>query len=112
MLAWTLQAPGMFAKREVAEPTVEDLVDGQVLLRVRVGGICGSDLPYFAGAVHSVMVDDAPGAAGIAGYPMHELVAEVVASRDPGLGVGELVVGWASASNAMASYVVNAGRDV
>ena len=112
MFAWTLEAPGLFAKQDIEEPTASALVDGEVLLRVLVGGICGSDLPYFAGGVHALMVDDAPGAAGIPGFPMHELVAEVVASRDPGLEAGSQVVGWATHSNALARYVVNAGSDV
>ena len=112
MLAWSLEAPGRFVQREIAEPGPSDLADGDVLLRVLIGGICGSDLPYVAGRMHTMMVDDAPLAAGIPGFPMHEVVAEVVASRDATLTVGEHVVGWASRSNAMTGYVVNAGRDV
>jgi len=112
MLAWSLEAPGRFEQLEIAEPRPSDLADGEVLLRVLVGGICGSDLPYVAGRMHSQMADEAPGAARIPGYPMHEVVAEVVASRDQELGVGEHVVGWATRSNALSHHVVNAGRDV
>jgi L-iditol 2-dehydrogenase len=78
MLAWSLEAPGRFGKREVQRPEPSELSDGEVLLRMLVGGICGSDLPHFAGRMHLTMVgDDAPGAARIAGYPLHEIVGEV-----------------------------------
>jgi L-iditol 2-dehydrogenase len=112
MLAWSLEAPGRFEQREIAAPGPSDLADGEVLLRVLVGGICGSDLPYFAGKMHALMADDAPIAARIPGYPMHEVVAEVVASRDKDLEVGEHVVGWVTRSNGLSGYVVNSGRDV
>jgi L-iditol 2-dehydrogenase len=113
MLAWSLEAPGKFGKREIPQPEPSDLRDGEVLLRVLVGGICGSDLPYFAGRIHSVMAeDDAPNAERIPGYPLHEVVGEVVVSRYERLEVGARVVGWATRSNALAEFVVNFGRDV
>lgn len=93
-------------------PDASGLADGEVLLRVLVGGICGSDLPYFAGGMHALLADAAPGAAGIPGYPMHEVVGEVVASRDAALEVGARVAGWASRSNALAQFVVNPGQDL
>ena len=40
---------------------------------------------------------------------MHEVVGEVVASRDPNLRLGARVVGWASSANAMAEYVITDG---
>jgi L-iditol 2-dehydrogenase len=112
MLAWSLEAPGRFEQREITAPKPSDLAAGEVLLRVLVGGICGSDLPYFAGKMHALMPDDAPNAARIPGFPMHEVVAEVVASHDPQLKVGEHVVGWVTRSNGLSGYVVNSGRDV
>jgi len=113
MLAWSLEAPGSFGKREIPQPGPSDLSSGEVLLRVLVGGICGSDLPYFAGKLHSTMADDnTPGVARIAGYPLHEIVGEVVASRYEHLEAGERVVGWATGVNALTGFVVNAGRDV
>jgi len=96
----------------VPKPEAAALAEGEVLLRVLVGGICGSDLPYFAGGIHALFADLESAAARIPGYPMHELVAEVVASQDPTLEVGETVVGWATRSNALTEYVVNAGRHV
>jgi L-iditol 2-dehydrogenase len=112
VFAWSLEAPGKFVKQQIREPTAADLADGQVLLRVLLGGVCGSDLPYFSGGMHALMADDAPNAARIPGYPMHELVGEVVASRHQDVEVGSRVVGWASRSDALTGYVVNAGRDV
>lgn len=115
MLAWALEAPGRFVTRDIRQPEEGELADGEVLLRVLVGGICGSDLPYFAGRMHSTMADgadEASGGARIAGYPLHEIVGEVVASRDEGLAVGARVVGWSTRWNALTGYVINAGRDV
>jgi L-iditol 2-dehydrogenase len=112
MLAWSLVAPGRFEMLEVAQPLPSELADGEVLLRVLVGGICGSDLPYIAGQLNSQMVDELAGAAGLPGFPMHEVVAEVAASRDQELEVGQRVVGWATRSNALSGHIVNSGRDV
>lgn len=113
MLAWSLQAPGRFGMREIPRPEPSDLAEGEILLRVLVGGICGSDLPYFAGRMHALMPgEDAPNAARIPGYPLHEVVGEVVASRYEQLEAGTLAVGWATRSSALTEFVVNAGRDV
>ena len=113
MLAWSLEAPERFEKGETVRPESSELAGGEVLLRVLVGGICGSDLPYFAGRIHTNMTgDNAPNAARIPGYPLHEVVGEVVASRCHHLEVGMRVVGWATRSAGLTEYVINAGRDV
>jgi threonine dehydrogenase-like Zn-dependent dehydrogenase len=49
---------------------------------------------------------------GIPGFPMHEVVGEVIASRDRELAVGDLVVGWASRSGGLADVVVNDAADL
>jgi threonine dehydrogenase-like Zn-dependent dehydrogenase len=79
-----------------------------------VGGICGSDLPYFKGRVMPFGGASAAGAPADppAGAPLHEVVGEVVSSKDDDLRTGSLVVGWASSMNAMAEYIVVNGRDV
>ncbi|XVQ11052.1 zinc-binding dehydrogenase [Spirillospora sp. CA-255316] len=105
-----LVAPGRFEKVDVPAPAPGDLRDGQVLLRTLAGGICGSDLPRFRG--YRAPLADAeigPYAARIPGYPMHEVVGEVVASRDASLRPGARVVGWANAFDAIAEYVVTDG---
>jgi L-iditol 2-dehydrogenase len=63
---------------------VPPVADGEVLLRTAYASICGSDL-------HSVYLS-APPRPGVAGYPGHESVGEVVESRCPGLEPGECVL--------------------
>lgn len=93
-------------------PSAADLESGQVVVKVLAGGICGSDLPYLDGRRHSMFPDPAEGAARIPGFPMHEVVGEVVASSDRRLAVGERVVGWATRSAALAAVVVNDAGDL
>jgi len=113
---WTygVTAPHTITRRDLPAPTEDDLAVGQAMVRVLVGGICGSDLPFFRGKVMPQGI--APAASGPAepppGAPLHEVVGEVVASRDESLAVGTIVVGWASGFNAMSEYIVVDGLDV
>lgn len=91
---------------EAPTPDLASLRDGDVLVRTVVGGICGSDLPFFAGH-HSPFVES-----GTHGFPLHEIVGEVVASRSDDIAVGDSVVGWATAQNGLAEYVVTAASSV
>ncbi|AGP54065.1 hypothetical protein M271_12345 [Streptomyces rapamycinicus NRRL 5491] len=110
MWAYVLAAPRRFEKVDVPAPQAGDLGDGQVLLRSLAGGICGSDAPDFRGLRAPLVArDNGPGAPGLPGFPMHEVVGEVVASRDASLAPGTRVVGWADSANAIAEYVVTAG---
>jgi L-iditol 2-dehydrogenase len=106
-----LSAPARFSfvdlpQAPAARPVA--LEPGQALVRVLAGGICGSDLPFFRGA-------PVPAYAGVAtpppGYPMHEIVGDVVAvgATPPGddvLPPGTRVVGWATRFNGMADHIV------
>jgi L-iditol 2-dehydrogenase len=58
--------------------------EGEILVRTAYTSICGSDL-------HSVFLE-APPQPGIAGYPGHESVGEVVESRCPGFEPGDRVL--------------------
>jgi L-iditol 2-dehydrogenase len=102
--AYALVGPRRFTKLEVPTPRVEDIQDGQVLLRPVVGGICGSDLPGFAGyqtpARDGVRLD----VSLLPGFPLHEILGDVVVSRAPGLPEGTRVVGWGW--NSLSEYVV------
>jgi L-iditol 2-dehydrogenase len=114
MWAMRLAGPYAFMRTQVAVPAPGDLDDGQVLLRVVAGGICGSDIPYFRG-VHPI--PEVPGLVGrlsaeLPGFPMHEVVGEVVASRHPDTTVGSYVVGWARGMNGLAEFVVTRGDSV
>jgi len=66
------------------EAPLPSAADGEILLRTIYASICGSDL-------HSVFAS-APPQPGIAGYPGHESVGEVVESRCPGFAPGDRVL--------------------
>jgi L-iditol 2-dehydrogenase len=108
MWAQTLTGPGTFELGVVAAPDEGSLRPGDVLLRVLAGGICGSDLPFFRGGLSPVSIPGENGGlpTSPAGAPLHEIVGEVMATRDPSLVVGDRVVGWASGTNGLCEYVM------
>jgi L-iditol 2-dehydrogenase len=112
MWAQRLAAPAQFAAAEVPSPAAHDLADGQVLLRVLAGGICGSDTPKFRGHKGANIGADGVFQPGVPGFPMHEVAGEVVASRHGEVTLGSRVVGWAARSDAIAEYVVTDGEQV
>lgn len=93
-------------------PGEDSLSPGDVLVRVLAGGICGSDLPAWRGTRGLLPDDSGALAAGVAGFPMHEVAGDVVLSRHPRLAPGDRVVGWASAFDGLAEYVVTPGDAV
>jgi L-iditol 2-dehydrogenase len=113
MWAQRLVAPYTFEQVEVPVPQSGDLRNGQVLLRVLAGGICGSDLPYFKGALPPV-AETPTGGYDVTptGSPLHEVVGEVLASRDPTISAGSRVVGWAPQMNALQEYLVVDGEGI
>lgn len=111
MWAQRLDGPFSFERVEVPAPREADLAAGQVLLATRAGGICGSDLPFFKDAPFLHAPDPADRTATPApGFPLHEVVGEVVASRHPAHSPGDLVVGWAAAFDGIAELVVTDGE--
>lgn len=108
MWAHQLTAPRTFSRIEVARPGAGDLADGEVLLRVLAGAICGSDLPVFHG-LRTLKQRDDPWADNVPGSPMHEVVGEVLASRHDRHQVGDTVVGWASGLNGLAEFSISHG---
>ena len=108
MWAKRLVSPSRFESIVIDRPRPEQLADGQVLLKVTAGGLCGSDLPVFRGqrSTHGSVIG---GAATPPGWPLHEVTGTVAASRDPGIEVGETVVGWASGWDGLVEWVVTAG---
>lgn len=110
MWAQTLVAPATFEQQDVPAPDEAHLGDEEVLLRVLAGGICGSDLPYFKGAPQlGTTGGSEPYRPYRPGFPLHEVVGDVMASRHPDVGVGSRVVGWASGTDAMSEYIVARG---
>lgn len=113
MWSQRLVAPSTFELTQEPCPRADHLSEGEVLLRVTAGGICGSDLPHFAGRISSSLpADSHRRAASVPGYPLHEVVGTVVASKCPDLAAGAEVVGWASGTNALSEYVVVVGAGV
>lgn len=104
MRAGFVREPGRIDWIEAPAPGA--LGPGEVLIRPIVGGICGSDLPYFTRAEAFDGTPPPPGS------PLHEIVGTVEASRDPDLPAGQMVVGWAGNNDALAGLVVTAGSDV
>jgi threonine dehydrogenase-like Zn-dependent dehydrogenase len=111
MWSQVLVGPGRFERVLVPRPREDDLGPGRVLLRTVAGGLCGSDRPYFLGAPNPWSRAPA-GPYGDAGFPLHEVAGEVIASRDPDLEVGSLVVGWATGFDGLAEYVVTDGASL
>jgi len=101
MWAYALTAPGRLERLEAPEPVP---ADGEVLVRLRAGGICGSDLPSFRGR-RSSFVD----AHGEPGFPLHEAVGEVISGALP---AGARVVGWPKRHLGLAELFVSRVEEI
>lgn len=112
MWAQQLIGPARFCEIDAPAPTEDDLAEGDVLLRVLAGGICGSDLPAFKGMVTPYLDTGAPGALGVPGFPLHEVVGEVLASRHLDHSPGARVVGWDTNFRSLAERTVTKGSDL
>lgn len=113
MWSYALKHPFKFERIQIKKPQPSDLAEGEVLVRVLVGGICGSDIPPLKGQVTSYGSRLPEGRKNLPiGAPLHEIVGEVVASRDSSLNEGDRIVGWATSSNALSEYVIVYGGDV
>ncbi len=108
--SYRLVAPYEFERLELPEPSPESLGPDQVLLRFLAAGICGSDLPGFRGAKGKLPGDTGASAAEMIGFPIHEIVGEVLASRHPSHRTGDRVVGWASGFDGLQGVVVADGN--
>jgi len=107
--SYRIIAPYLFERTSIAEKTSDDLAEGQVLLRFLAAGVCGSDLPAFRGAKGRLPGDDGRSAAEKDGFPIHEVVGEVIASRHRQHRPGDRVVGWASGFDGLMERVVSDG---
>ncbi|HET6549555.1 MAG TPA: zinc-binding dehydrogenase [Solirubrobacter sp.] len=98
MWAYALTAPGRLERLDVPDPRAE--APGDVVVRLHAGGICGSDLPSFLGR-RNEFID----CSGEPGYPLHEVVGEVL-SGDADLAPGTRVVGWPAGHKGLAEVFV------
>jgi threonine dehydrogenase-like Zn-dependent dehydrogenase len=103
MWAYRMTEPGRMARVDVADDDGA-LGEGEVRLRTRVAGICGSDMPRFNGVIGQFERSFDGGAA-----PAHEIVGDVVESRCDTLAIGDRVVGSLGMSGALAEFVRVAG---
>lgn len=110
MWSYRLVAPYLFERNDIPERSPESLADGQVLLSFLAAGVCGSDLPGFRGAQGRLPGDTGTLAAEMQGFPIHEVVGEVLASRHPEHQQGDRVVGWASGFDGLMERVVADGN--
>lgn len=109
MWSHRLVAPYTFARLELPDTSPEALNDGQVLLQFLAAGICGSDLPGFRGTQGRLPRDVGCCVADMDGFPIHEIVGEVIASRHPAHRAGDRVVGWASGFDGLMERVAADG---
>jgi len=107
--SYRLVAPYTFERVDIPAKTADDLGDRQVLLRFLAAGVCGSDLPGFRGTKGRLPGDTGASAAEMDGFPIHEVVGEVTASRHRSHGIGDRVVGWASGFDGLMEHVVADG---
>jgi L-iditol 2-dehydrogenase len=110
MWSYRLVAPYTFERAGLPDRSPESLAEGQVLLRFLAAGVCGSDMPAFRGARGRIPGDTGASAAEKDGFPIHEIVGEVLASLHPGHRRGDRVVGWASGFDGLMELVVADGN--
>ncbi|BBX09319.1 zinc-binding dehydrogenase [Mycolicibacterium aichiense] len=110
MWCYRLVAPYTFERVTVLDPSHDRLRDGQVLLKFLAAGICGSDIPGFKGVQGRLPGDTGALAAELAGFPVHEIVGEVLASNHPEHQPGDRVVGWASGFDGLMEFVISDGN--
>lgn len=110
MWGYRLSAPYTFERTDREPPDPSKLAEGAVLLKFQAAGICGSDVPGFRGTQGRLPADTGCCAAGIDGFPIHEIAGEVLASAHPAHAVGDRVVGWASGFDGLQAQVIADGN--
>lgn len=103
MWAYELSGPG-FVQRAERPDLSRPLAAGQIRLRFRAGGLCGSDMPL----LQRVKVDSVSGSHD--GAPIHEIVGEVIESASDRLAPGQRVVGTGGAAAGLAEMFVESAQ--
>lgn len=112
MWSYRIVAPYQFERSSIPDTTPDALADGQVLLRFLAAGVCGSDMPAFRGVRGLLPGDHGRSGAEKDGFPIHEVVGEVIASRNDRHRTGDRLVGWASGFDGLMERVVTDGNQV
>jgi L-iditol 2-dehydrogenase len=98
---WAYKLPAPRTVERVEAPEIESVLSaGQVLLRFRAAGLCGSDMPRYRG----IFGPSRDGDYGTA--PVHEVVGEVIRAPGAEFGQGQRVVGTLGRHAGLAETVV------
>ncbi len=89
------------ARFEITDDPVPDCPDGSVRVKLLKAAICGSDLPYFSVSYNPASYPFP------AGYPGHECLGVIDASRSSGWKEGDLVMYYPTGLDAYKEYHVN-----
>ncbi len=111
MWSYRLVAPYTFERTDVPEPLAG-------IPRATARCCCGSwprasaaaTCPGFRGTQGKLPGDTGASAAEMDGFPIHEIVGEVLASRHPDHQPGDRVVGWASGFDGLMEQVIADGN--
>jgi len=103
MRAAVLLKPGHIETRDdIPVPQIED---GEVLVRTQVGGVCGSDHPFYQGIREGVEYPLAPG------FPGHEAIGVVAESKSDRVCEGDWVLAPPRGGRGFAEYFVSDGTN-
>lgn len=105
MWAYRMTAPRQMERFTVPDIDPENLAEGHLLLRTIHGGLCGSDYPGYKGLPSQLLRENGTLAAELDGFPLHEVVGEVIVDPTGAHQPGTVVVGWATGFDALAELV-------
>lgn len=102
---WAYRVTAPYRFERTVEQVRTRLAEGEVLVELTAGAVCGSDLPVARGAI-------LPPAHDAVGRPLHEVVGIVVSSRHEDFSEGDRVVGWAAKEDALRQYFITPGERI
>lgn len=112
MWAYRMVAPRRMEQFSVPDIDPSALADGHLLLRPLHGGLCGSDYPAYRGLRSQLINENGELAAEHDGFPLHEVVGEVITDPTGTHQSGTIVVGWATGFDALAELVATKANSV
>lgn len=105
-MSWVFALDGPeVVKQLISVAETVPLGPGQVRLRFRAAGLCGSDMPQLRGMPIFSVNGNHDGA------PIHEIVGEVIETASDRLVVGDQVVGTGGAAAGLAEILVESDRN-